>query len=101
MENQNPFCPGAWLLHMTPMLPEKAMTDEMSSTFVVACGNGSRNGCPQVRLFVVVDAMLMALPCCQVAQSFPVVSSLITSVSVRERLITVGKPASSVYRCLL
>ncbi len=56
MENQKPSLPEPWLLHKTPMRPENATTDEMSSTLTAACWNGSRNGDPQYRLVARIEA---------------------------------------------
>src|SRR6266540_5721094 len=89
-----------WSLHRTPILfPPKAITEEMSSPLTVV--DEITNGVPQlaslqagvhrVRLTQIVP------PCCQVAQSLPVESLAITSVSSLLLLIVTGNPVSLVY----
>jgi hypothetical protein len=87
---------------MTPILPPaKAISDEMSSDFTevpVTLGTKAVFQTASLQTGLQTVAFTQTLPpCVHVAQSCPVESFAITSVSVLKLLIETGKPASRVY----
>ena len=81
---------------MTPILsPPKAMIVEMSSLLTFSAA-GRTNGVPQTASLPSVRFTQIWSPCSQVAQSWPVESFAMVSVSLLTELIVAGKPPSSV-----